>query len=89
MRIPERTCVSCRVKRPKRELTRVVVATDGQLQVDQLARQPGRGVYFCAEPSCRKEGIRKRSLERALRASLAPMALERLAGALATIGDEQ
>lgn len=48
--IPIRTCVSCRTKRDKRDLLRLVIDHDGVITVNQLA--PGRGVYACPKDEC-------------------------------------
>ena len=48
--IPIRTCISCRTKRDKRDLLRLVIDHDGMISINQLA--PGRGVYVCAQDEC-------------------------------------
>ncbi len=53
-RQPERSCVACGVKRPKRQLYRVVRSPDGVVAFDPLGKAPGRGAYLCGEDDCLK-----------------------------------
>jgi len=85
--VPERTCVGCRTKRPKTQLLRVVRSANSA-ELDLLARKPGRGAYFCRQPSCWQAGIQKRGLDRTLRAALAGPERQRLLHALDTMGDK-
>jgi len=49
---PERTCVVCRGRGPKRDLMRVVRKPDGQVMVDATGRAPGRGAYVHRREGC-------------------------------------
>ncbi len=63
-RVPTRTCIGCRAKVAKAELTRVVF--DGQVvRVDADQRLPGRGAYL--HPGCLSRALRTRAVPRALR----------------------
>lgn len=61
--VPMRTCVLCRRKLPKQELTRHVRDGSGQLICDPAQVLPGRGMYVCSDEACRKRfekfGLRK------------------------------
>lgn len=67
---PERTCVGCRAKRPKRELKRVVKTPAGDVLVDPTANMQtaGRGAYVCAQKQCLAKALKTGALARALRA---------------------
>lgn len=65
---PQRTCVVCREKREKRQLTRLVMVSD-RLQVDPSGKLNGRGAYLCEKPACWNEAGRA-ILSRALRCDL-------------------
>jgi predicted RNA-binding protein YlxR (DUF448 family) len=78
-RYPTRTCVACRTERQKRDLVRVVRTPDGTVMLDLSGRQPGRGAYLCADGSCWKAAVRKRSIERALEVTLPAELVARLA----------
>ena len=67
---PERNCVACRSKRPKRVLIRLVMDTAGRLAVDARGRAPGRGAYLCPDPACWQRAAAGRPLGQALRADL-------------------
>ena len=46
--IPERTCIVCKKKLPKKELLRFCVK-DNQIVLDKTQKEGGRGAYFCSE----------------------------------------
>jgi len=46
--IPERTCIVCRKKLPKKELLRFCVK-DNQIVLDKTQKEGGRGAYFCSK----------------------------------------
>ncbi len=67
--IPERTCVVCRRKFPKPELTRLV-RTESGLVLDLGGKQNGRGAYLCADDACWDRARTTNVLGSALRGSL-------------------
>jgi hypothetical protein len=82
---PARTCVACRTERPKRELVRIVRTPAGTLLLDPTGKLAGRGAYLCADDTCRAAALKKRAIERALKAPLPPGLLAQLRGADTTI----
>lgn len=62
---PIRTCLGCRCRRPKREMLRLVRATDGRVTVDD--RGPGRGAYVCRDPECQERAFKPGRLAHAFR----------------------
>ena len=68
--IPQRTCIACRSKRPKRELVRVVRAPDGHVAVDETGKRNGRGAYLCPSRECWQRALSEGLLNRALRVTL-------------------
>ena len=77
---PERTCLACRRRRPKPELLRIVRSPEGRVTVDPPGRAEGRGAYVCRDDAgCRKAATRRGPLSRALRLTLGPDDLARLA----------
>ena len=68
--VPERSCVVCRTKRPKRELTRVVRTTEGTVTVDPSGRLNGRGAYVCREAACWSDGAFRPRLKAALKVEI-------------------
>ncbi len=67
---PERTCVACRARAPKRELLRVARRPDGAVAVDRAGKEPGRGAYVHRDAACVELALRRGALARALGASL-------------------
>ena len=68
--MPIRTCLGCGLRRPKKELKRIVLK-DGALILDEKSKLPGRGAYLCPRGECVDGLIKKRGrLSSALQASL-------------------
>ena len=61
--VPQRTCVSCRESKPKRELLRIVRTPDGHVMIDATGKKSGRGAYLCARLSCWENALKKKRLE--------------------------
>lgn len=68
--VPERSCVVCRQKKPKRELTRIVRTPEGAVQIDPKGRQAGRGAYLCRSKACWESGLKGGRISRALRTEI-------------------
>lgn len=67
--VPQRTCVVCRTRDAKRQLTRIVRTESGVL-VDSTGKHNGRGAYLCDDPGCWERAIRTDVLAKALRMTL-------------------
>lgn len=67
---PARTCVVTRVKRPKRELIRIVRTPDGGVRCDPSGRLNGRGAYLSLEPGCVQKALARGILGKQLGVSL-------------------
>ncbi len=65
-KIPQRQCMGCRERKPKRELIRVVRGTDGTVSLDFGGKAPGRGAYLCPNPECLKKAMKSKALTRSL-----------------------
>ena len=66
---PQRTCVVCREKKLKRELTRIVLTETG-LCVDVTGKKNGRGAYLCNQLECWERAASQSVLAKALRAEI-------------------
>ncbi len=71
-RIPQRTCVGCRLVQGKREMIRVVRTPEGEVVVDPTGRRNGRGAYVHASRECLDLALKRGGLERGLKVSLSP-----------------
>ena len=69
--VPERTCIACKVKRPKWELVRVVRTPQGNLEIDPRGKKAGRGAYLCRSQECWSIGLKRKRLEHALKSEIA------------------
>ena len=65
-KIPQRQCMGCRERKPKREMLRVVRGTDGAVSLDFSGKVNGRGAYVCPDAECLKKAQKSRALERCL-----------------------
>jgi predicted RNA-binding protein YlxR (DUF448 family) len=50
--VPQRSCIVCRRKVDKRQLTRIVRTVDEGVLVDPTGKRNGRGAYVCEQPVC-------------------------------------
>jgi uncharacterized protein len=86
---PRRTCVACRRSTDKRTLHRIVRSPDGVIRYDPTGSSAGRGAYLCSDPACAALAVKRRSLQRALKApgaAGAETAVEALRNALGASG---
>ena len=66
---PQRSCVVCREKKDKRELTRLVIADD-RVAIDGTGKMNGRGAYLCSNPMCWAQAANRSPMVQALRREL-------------------
>lgn len=65
-----RTCMGCNEKKDKKDLIRIVVNKENEINVDITGKLAGRGAYICMSQNCLDKVIKTRRLERALRITL-------------------
>ena len=56
---PQRSCVSCRTVREKKDLLRVVVTPEGDVVYDPSGKMAGRGAYLCPNEECITQELKK------------------------------
>ena len=69
-RVPERTCIGCRVTASRSVLMRIVAVRAGDgfvAELDLRRRLPGRGAWLHPSPDCLDLALRRRAFARALR----------------------
>lgn len=87
-RTPQRTCVACRTAGGKRGLLRVVRLPEGAgVAVDPTGKASGRGAYVCPTPECVELALKRKSLERSLKAPLADETIAALRASVAPTQD--
>jgi uncharacterized protein len=78
-RTPIRTCVACRQAEGKRGLVRVVRLPEGAgVAIDPTGKAAGRGAYVHASAMCIGLAVKKKALERSLKASVPDSLIEAL-----------
>ncbi len=77
--IPQRTCIGCRRKLDKRQLTRVVRTPEEGVMVDPGGKRNGRGAYLCDDRACWQKALSSRLLDKALMTELSDAEKARLA----------
>lgn len=68
--IPQRSCIACRQKKDKRQLTRIVRTPDDGIIIDPSGKQNGRGAYVCHQPACWDKIIDTNLLANALKTAI-------------------
>jgi predicted RNA-binding protein YlxR (DUF448 family) len=66
--VPERSCVICRTKKPKKELFRFV-SKNGEVLFDESGVCSGRGFYICSKKCWDMAVIKKRRIKISSRAN--------------------
>ena len=77
-KIPQRQCMGCRERKPKREMLRVVRQPDGTVVLDFSSKLNGRGAYVCPNAECLKKAQKSRSLERCLETEIPQEVYDRM-----------
>ena len=77
-KIPQRQCMGCRERKPKREMIRIVRGTDGNVSLDFGGKMNGRGAYICPNPDCLAKAIRSKALDRSLEVTIPETVYDRL-----------
>lgn len=65
-KIPERQCMGCNEKKPKKELIRVVRTASGTAELDFTGKKSGRGAYICPCEACFKKARKSGRIARVL-----------------------
>ena len=77
-KIPQRQCMGCRERRPKREMIRVVRSPEGNVSLDFGGKMNGRGAYICPDTECLKKALRSKALDRSLEVTIPEEVIARL-----------
>ena len=78
-KIPQRQCMGCRERKPKRDMIRIVRCPDGQVRLDFGGKMNGRGAYICPDAECLKKVRKSKALERSLEVPIPDEVYDRLA----------
>jgi predicted RNA-binding protein YlxR (DUF448 family) len=77
-RIPQRTCIACRMEEAKRAFVRIVRTPDQRVQVDVTGRANGRGAYIHPTRQCWEKALKGGTIKNALKITPVPEDAEAL-----------
>ncbi len=63
-KIVQRMCMGCNEKKDKRELIRIVINKNGEINLDKTGKLEGRGAYICNNIECLEKVIKSKRLEK-------------------------
>jgi predicted RNA-binding protein YlxR (DUF448 family) len=66
-RVPQRTCIACRLEQGKRAFVRIVRTPEGRVVVDEAGRANGRGAYLCRDQKCWVKALKGSTINNALK----------------------
>lgn len=70
-------CIVCKESKPKRELIRIVNASDG-LTLDFTGKLNGRGAYICNNDECLQKCIKAKVLSKAFKQNVPSETYEKI-----------
>lgn len=82
-KIPLRKCAVCGEQRAKTELIRVVRTPEGDVVLDRIGKQNGRGAYMCRSTECLKKAKKSGRLSSSLGVALSEEIYDELAAEVA------
>lgn len=71
-KVPLRVCVGCRENKPKKNLMRIVITPEGNIELDSTGKKAGRGAYVCPNKECFNQASKGKRLEKNLRKPVPP-----------------
>ena len=77
-KIPQRQCMGCRERKPKRDMIRIVRTPEGVVTLDFGGKMNGRGAYICPNPECLRKVQKSKALERSLEVPIPDEVFDRL-----------
>ncbi len=77
-KLPQRTCLGCQEKKPKREMIRIIRTPQGTVEIDPTGKKSGRGAYVCPNLECLERLRKGKRLERVLEVLPLPSIFEEL-----------
>lgn len=80
-KIPMRTCLSCREKKPKKELIRILINEENGLTADLTGKKNGRGAYVCNSATC-VDKLNVKSLSAALKSPVSERMIQEIKASL-------
>lgn len=88
-KVPERKCMGCGEKKPKKELLRVVRTPEGEICIDDKGKLSGRGVYICPSLACLEKAKKAKRFEKSLETAIPEEVYASLSRRLAELTAEE
>ena len=82
-KIPLRRCNGCGETKPKKELIRVILTPDNEIELDLTGKKTGRGAYICRSSECLAKARKTKAIDRSLKFEVPVEVYDRLAKELA------
>jgi hypothetical protein len=82
-------CVSCKVRKSKAELLRIVLLPEGDIVVDPTGKKPGRGAYVCKNDVCIEEARKAHRFDKGLHKPVAADIIEKLKTDVVLLGSKE
>ena len=79
---PERTCMGCNEKKPKKKFIRIVKNKDNEINIDRTGKMPGRGAYICDNIQCLEKLIKSKRLEKIFDTKISDEIYDKLRGVI-------
>ena len=86
-KVPERMCLGCQEKHPKREMLRIVRSPEGEFSVDVTGKKAGRGAYICRKKECFELARKNRGFERSFKSRMDDEVYDAMEQELLSLGD--
>lgn len=87
-KVPLRKCIGCGEMKSKKDMIRVLRASEGDVILDRTGRQNGRGAYLCSCEACLEMALKTKGLERSLKTSIPPEVIENLKKELSAVDEK-
>ena len=79
---PERTCMGCNEKKPKKEFVRIVKNKENEINIDKTGKMSGRGAYICENIECLEKLKKSKRLEKVFDMKISNEIYEKLRGVI-------
>ena len=77
-KIPMRKCTGCGGMFPKKEMIRVILTPEENIELDKTGRKNGRGAYICNSAECLEKACKHKGLEASLKHAVPADVYDRL-----------
>ncbi len=77
-KIPMRKCTGCGEMFAKKELIRVILTPEDNIELDKTGKKNGRGAYICNSSECLNKAVKTKGLEKSLKHAVSSEIYEKL-----------